>query len=56
MCFIIVNYSGKALAPQAGGRGLIPGRDRPKSLKQEVTTPVLNARSATGVSVTGPGR
>ena len=36
--------SGRAFASCAGDRGLIPGRDRPKSLKQVVTAPLPNAR------------
>ena len=35
---------GRALASHAGERGSIPGRDKPKSLKQVVTAPLPNAR------------
>ena len=33
---------GRAFASHSVDRGSIPGRDRPKSLKQEVTAPVPN--------------
>ena len=35
---------GRAFASFAGNRGSIPGRDRPKSLKQVVTAALPNAR------------
>ena len=34
----------RAFAPQAEGWVLNPSRDRPKSYKQVVTAPLLNAR------------
>ena len=42
--------SGRAFASHAGDRGSIPGRNRPKSLKQAVSTPMLSARQQVRVS------
>ena len=46
-CFMLVKprwCSGTALDTHLKYRGLIPGRDRHKSLKQVVTTPLPNAQ------------
>ena len=40
----------KALASNAGEQGSIPGRDKPKSVKQVVTAPLPNARQQVWVS------
>ena len=39
----IVRLSGRAFASHPGDWGSIPGRDRPKSIKQVVTTPLQSA-------------
>ena len=43
-------FSGSAFASHAGVRGSIPGRNRPNSLKQVVSTPTPSARQQVRVS------
>ena len=43
-------YAAVAIASHAGDRGSIPGRYRPKSLKQGVTAPLPNALQQMWVS------
>ena len=41
---------GRSFASHTGDRGSIPGRDKPKSLKQVMTAPLPNARQQVWVS------
>ena len=42
--------NGRTFASHAGDWGSMPGRDRPKSLKQVVTVPLTSARQQVRVS------